>query len=62
VGVTEKLFPGAFDGAGTYVCQLRVQATNELWSAWSNEASKKVTGNPNAPVIIEFDAGRQPNQ
>lgn len=59
VGVTSKAFPGAFDGAGTYICTLRTQATNGLWSDPSNEASKKVTGNPNAPVIIEFDAARQ---
>jgi hypothetical protein len=55
---TERFFPAAVDGAGTYDCQMNVTDTEGRTSVWSNVATKKVTGNPNAPVIIEFGAGR----
>jgi hypothetical protein len=58
VGVTTASFAGAFDGAGTYTCYLRTQAQNGGWSVYSAPATKQVTGNPNAPVIIEFEASR----
>jgi hypothetical protein len=58
LGVTTRLFVAAVDGAGTYDCQMNVTDTEGRTSVWSNVASKKVTGNPNAPVIIEFNAGR----
>ena len=57
-GVTVRDFPGAFDGAGTYICFLRVQAINLQWSDYSDPATKKVTGKPGKPIIIDFEATR----
>jgi hypothetical protein len=60
VGVTEVFFAGGLDGSGTYTCYMRTQAQNGLWSVYSAPAEKHVTGNPKAPIIIEFDASRSP--
>ena len=60
VGRTDAFFAGALDGSGTYTCYLRVQAQGGGWSVYSEPAVKHVTGNPKAPIIIEFDAARGP--
>lgn len=58
VGVTENWFPGAFDGPGTYTCRILIRDQDGRSSVWSDPATKKVTGNPNAPVIMEMNLSR----
>lgn len=59
VGTSSHFEAGAFDGPGTYECRAYTVDTGGLRSVASNVATKKVTGNPNAPVNFDFEAQRQ---